>query len=130
MKHQAPSMDLWIKEAKAQDHSKQCGMYLFHNGIVRETAKAAVREGDTTTSDVKGMVFSYDQKKVNLAMERVRQMPGIFYVRVWLNEGKLEVGDDIMFVLIGGDIRPHVVDALQSLVGELKNECVTEKEIF
>jgi len=31
-------------------------------------------------------------------------------------------------VLIGGDIRPHVVDALQSLVGTLKNECVTEME--
>ena len=33
-----------------------------------------------------------------------------------------------MYVLIGGDIRPHVVDALQSLVGTLKKECVTETE--
>ena len=33
-----------------------------------------------------------------------------------------------MRVLIGGDIRPHVVDALQSLVGRLKSECVTEQE--
>ena len=57
-------------------------------------------------------------------------MPGIGYVRVWLNEGELQVGDDIMLVLIGGDIRPHVVDALQFLVGRLKNECVRETEIF
>ena len=34
-----------------------------------------------------------------------------------------------MLVLIGGDIRPHVVDALQSLVGRIKTECVSEKEI-
>ena len=30
--------------------------------------------------------------------------------------------------LIGGDIRPHVVDALQALVGTIKNECVSEVE--
>jgi molybdopterin synthase catalytic subunit len=55
-------------------------------------------------------------------------MPGIFYIRTWLAEGELEVGDDIMYVLIGGDIRPHVVDALQSLVGTIKNTCVVEQE--
>ena len=32
--------------------------------------------------------------------------------------------------ITGGDIRPHVVDALQYLVGRIKNECVTEKELF
>ncbi len=33
-----------------------------------------------------------------------------------------------MQVLSGGDIRPHVIDALQSLVGTIKNECVSEVE--
>ena len=33
-----------------------------------------------------------------------------------------------MLVLVGGDIRPHVIDALQTLVGTLKNECVSERE--
>ena len=40
------------------------------------------------------------------------------------------MGDDIMYVLIGGDIRPRVVDALQYLVSRVKNECVVEKEIY
>ena len=35
-----------------------------------------------------------------------------------------------MLVLVGGDIRPHVIDALQSLVGTLKSQCVTEEERF
>ena len=55
-------------------------------------------------------------------------MEGIYYVRVWLNEGELQVGDDIMYVLIGGDIRPHVVDCLQSLVETIKTTCVLEDE--
>jgi molybdopterin synthase catalytic subunit len=55
-------------------------------------------------------------------------MEGIYYIKVWLNDGELSVGDYIIYVLIGGDIRPHVVDALQYLVGRIKNECVTETE--
>jgi hypothetical protein len=35
-----------------------------------------------------------------------------------------------MLVLVGGDIRPRVIDALQFLVGKIKNECVTEQEIY
>ena len=125
-----PSMDAWIKEAKEDKSAPECGMYLFHNGIVRQSAKAKVRQGDISASDVKGMVFSYDKEKVEEAVENSQNMPGIGYVRVWLNEGQLEVGDNIMLVLVGGDIRPHVVDALQSLVGELKNHCVKEEELF
>ena len=64
------------------------------------------------------------------AIEEAMKLDGIYYVKAWLNEGELTVGDDIMYVLIGGDIRPHVVDALQFLVGKLKNECVEETEIY
>lgn len=125
-----PSMDAWLKEAKADANAAECGMYLFHNGVVRRSPKARVRMGDETAGPVRGMEFSYDGEKVEAAVESARCMPGIGYVRVWLNEGILSVGDDIMLVLIGGDIRPHVVDALQALVGQIKNTCVTEKEIL
>ena len=56
--------------------------------------------------------------------------PGVYYVRTWLNEGRCEVGDSLMYVLIGADIRPNCIDALQKLVGHIKNELVVEKEIF
>ena len=125
----APSMDQWLKEAKAHESAPKVGVYLTHNGIVRETARAKVREGAQDTRPVAGMLFSYDQEKVDAAIADTYQMDGIFYIRVWLNEGKLQVGDDIMYVLIGGDIRPHVVEALQSLVAKIKNECVIEKEL-
>ena len=124
-----PSVDAWLKEAKQDPDSPKAGMYLVHNGIVRQTAKARVRRGDETAADVAGMEFSYDEEKVRAAIADTQEMDGIFYVRVWLNSGRLTIGDDIMYVLIGGDIRPHVIDALQSLVGTIKNECVVETEI-
>ena len=129
MSKASPSMDAWLKEAKADASAANCGMYLTHNGTVRQTAKAKVREGAEGTKPVTGMRFGYDEEKVDRAIRAAYQLPGIYYIKVWLNEGELTVGDDIMYVLIGGDIRPHVVDALQSLVGTLKNECVTEQEL-
>lgn len=125
----APSLDAWIKEAKADPAAADCGMFLFHNGIVRQTARAQVREGKAS-APVTGMVFSYDEEKAAAARENALHMTGIQYVRTWLNEGELTVGDDIMLVLVGGDTRPHVVDALQALVSELKSKCVTETEKF
>lgn len=123
-------MDEWLGEAKKDLCASECGMYLFHNGVVRQTAKAAVRMGEKDTAAVTGMEFSYDREKLSAAVEQAKRLPGIYYVRVWLNEGLLHVGDDIMLVLIGGDIRPHVVEALQTLVGEIKNTCVIEKEVY
>ena len=124
-----PSVDAWLKEAKAHESAPLCGMYLTHNGTVRQTAKAKVRYGEENTKAVTGMIFSYNEEKVNSVIADTYKMDGIYYIKVWLNEGQLQMGDDIMYVLIGGDIRPRVVDALQYLVGRVKNECVVETEL-
>jgi len=129
MKKESPSIDAWLKEAKAHESAPKIGMYLTHNGTVRQTAKALVRHGAEDTQAVTGMEFSYDAAMVDAVIADTYQMEGIYYIKVWLNEGMLELGDDIMYVLIGGDIRPRVVDALQYLVGRIKNECVIEKEL-
>ena len=129
-KKTVPSADAWLAEAKASPEAAQCGMFLFHNGVVRASARARVRQGDEDAKPVREMEFSYDAQKVNAAVENALKLPGIYYARVWLNSGRLNVGDDIMLVLIGGDIRPHVTDALGILVGEIKTNCVTEREIY
>lgn len=127
-KKMSPSIDEWLAEAKMGSETAQEGMFLVHNGIVRQTTKAKVREGIDDGLQVTGMEFSYDEEKVDVAIAETLQMSGIFHAKVWLNEGHLEIGDDIMYVLIGGDIRPHVIDALQFLVGTIKTKCVVEIE--
>ena len=130
MSKPSPSMDQWLKEAKAHESAPKIGMYLTHNGIVRQSARSKVRQGDPNSKPVSGMVFSYNADLVESVINDARKLEGIYYVRVWLNEGQLQLGDDIMYVLIGGDIRPHVVDALQYLVGRIKTECVQETELY
>ena len=125
-----PSIDQWLNEAKMDEHADRIGMYLTHNGVVRKTAKSLVRENDLDAKDVKGMLFSYDKEKLEQIIDETKKLVGIYHVRVWLNEGELEVGDDLMYVLIGGDIRPNVTNALDYIVGKIKAECVTEEEIY
>ena len=84
-----PSMDTWLQEAKSHESAKKIGMYLVHNGVVRETAKAKVRAGAQDTRPVTGMHFSYDSAKVESAIEDTYKMDGIFYIRTWLAEGQL-----------------------------------------
>ena len=117
-----------LKEAKSKQDAGKEGMFLLHNGVVRQTPRQRVRQGIDNGSRVIGMEFSSDAAKVEAAIAATKKMKGIFHVRVWLNEGLLKPGDDIMYVLVGGDIRPHVFAALEFLIGRIKNECVTEVE--
>ena len=124
-----PSMDQWLAEAKASENADQCGMFLAHNGVVRATAKAQVREGESKPP-VAQVDFSYDAPGVEAAIAEALTWDGVYYVKVWLNEGVLNVGESIMYVMIGADIRPRCVDALQRLVEKIKSELVVEKEVY
>lgn len=125
-----PSLDAWLADAKASPNADQCGMFLTHNGVVRQTAKARVRENDQTAADVQAVKFSYDEEGLKTAVAEALTWDGVYYVRVWLNEGTAAVGDSLMYVLIGADIRPRCIDALQNLVGKIKTELVTEEEVY
>ncbi len=118
----------WLKEAKLAKDADKCGMYLMHNGVVRGTAKAQVREG-IESNPVTGMIFSYDDDKVKKVVLSTKEMPGIYYVRAELGSGQIEVGEDIMYVLIGADTRPHALEAFNYLMDEIKGNCVKEIEM-
>ena len=76
-----------------------------------------------------GMDLSYDPEALDAAIADTRELPGIIMVRAWLNSGRLEIGDDIMYALVSGDIRPNVLGALQSFVETIKTKVLTEIEL-
>ncbi|GAQ95099.1 molybdopterin synthase catalytic subunit [Thermodesulfovibrio aggregans] len=115
-------IDSWISEIKSHPQSSSIGMILVHNGIVRATSK----EG----KPVKGMRLSYNAQKLNEIIKEIKNREGVFEVRVWINEGELKIGDDIMKVLVAGRFRTDVIPALQELVSRIKNEVVHEEEII
>jgi len=127
---QMPSMDTWLREAKNHPDAHKVGIYLTHNGVVRRSARALVRQGVTNAPAVKAMRFSYRPDLLEDIIATALTREGIYFVRVWLNEGTLQVGDALMCILVGGDIRHRTLDCLDYLVGRIKNECVTEEEIY
>jgi len=126
----APSLEDWMREAEASAQAEKIGMYLSHRGVVRKSPKREVREGLEKLPPVKALRFSYDRKKAEDALRDAKALPGIFFVKLWLNEGELPVGTPIMQILVGGDIRPNVFHALESLVERLKRDCILEEEIY
>jgi molybdopterin synthase catalytic subunit len=116
-----PLLEAWLDEIKNGPDSSRIGMYLVHNGVVRGTA----RDG----SAVSGMNLSYDSRRLEQVVEQIEARPGVVAARVWINEGALAVGDDIMYALVAGDTREHVFSSLMEFVGLIKSEVVTEWDI-
>lgn len=116
-----PDVEQWLREVKAQPGSEGIGMVLVHDGVVRGTS----RSGDP----VRGMRLDVDRDRLAEVLADAASWPGILAVRAWVSEGDLTVSDDIMKVLVAGDIREHVFGALQRLVGLIKNEVVIETEV-
>lgn len=117
----AADVDAWIRDVKAQSDSAAIGMILTHHGIVRGTSRSG--------EPVRGMALHADRDRLAEALNEAESWPGVSAVRGWVNEGDLAVGDDIMKVLVAGDIREHVVEALQRLVALIKTEVLDESEV-
>ncbi|MEW6570948.1 MAG: molybdenum cofactor biosynthesis protein MoaE [Nitrospirota bacterium] len=110
----------WVKEIKRNSDFRELGMLLIHNGVVRATSK----NGET----VSGMLLSYDREKLDSLIKDFRKREGIVDIRAWINEGRLNVGDDIMYVLVAGKLRTNVFPVLEELVSRIKKEIVSEAE--
>ena len=72
------------------------GMILIHNGLVRATSK--------TGKPVRGMKISCDAEKLGRAAAEHKKREGVSDIWVWINSRELKVGDDILRLLVGGDV--------------------------
>jgi molybdopterin synthase catalytic subunit len=115
------NVDDWIRDVKAQPDSAAIGMILAHQGIVRGTSRSG--------EPVRAMLLGTDRGRLEDVLAEARTWPGVCAVCGWVNEGQLCVGDDIMKVLVAGDIRDNVFAALQRLVSLIKSEVLAESEV-
>jgi len=115
-------VDEWIGEIKKMADPKLLGMILVHNGVVRATSKNG--------KAVRMMKLSFDKEKLNFQLNQFRTKEGILDIRVWINEGNLNIGDDIMYVLVAGRFRNDVLPAMQELLSVIKNDIVREEEVY
>ncbi len=111
----------WMEEVKQQVDPENLGMILVHNGIVRGTSKSG--------KPVRGMRLSFDQKKLHSTVLALQQRKGIAAIKAWVNSGNLNVGDNIMLLLVAGRFRADVVPVFEELLSMVKNKIVSEEEV-
>ncbi|MBN2032183.1 MAG: molybdenum cofactor biosynthesis protein MoaE [Deltaproteobacteria bacterium] len=111
-----------IQKARKHHDAQKVGMIVSHLGIVRGTSRKGLA--------VKHIEVLYDHDKVNSIVNDIKNMPGIIEVLVDTREGLLEIGDEILAVVIAGDIRENVFHALITAVNRIKAEASKKKEML
>ena len=103
------------------DFSDKVGMILVHNGTVRGWSR-----NDRAT--VGSLSVKVDFGQTEALRQEFLQYPGIYDIVVEAHEGLLQPGDDLLFIVVAGDIREHVKPVLSDLLERIKSEAVSKEE--
>jgi molybdopterin synthase catalytic subunit len=108
---------------KDPQFAENVGMVLIHNGVVRGWSRKD--RGAVTAIEV-----SPDLEKMEEIRREFEKKPGIYKVLVEAKSGTLKPGDDLLFIVVAGDIRENVKPVLADLLDRIKAEAVSKSEIF
>jgi molybdopterin synthase catalytic subunit len=112
-----------LEQIKKHPDYHKTGMILCHNGVVRATS----REGDEVT----GLEITVDHDRLSRIISEQKKRPGIVEILIHINEGKaLKVGDDVMFLVVAGNIRENVIAVLTDTLNLVKSQVTSKKQFF
>lgn len=112
-----------IDKIKRNPEYDRVGMILCHNGVVRGTS----RDG----RKVSGLKIAVDHAKLMKIIDENKKRPGIVEILVEIAENKeLSVGDDVMFLVVAGDIRDNVIMTLNDTLNAIKTTVTKKTEFY
>jgi len=112
-----------MRDIKSHPDFDRVGMVLCHNGVVRATS----RDG----RKVSGLKVGVDHQKLAQILTEQKHRPGILDIRVEIAEKRdLSVGDNVMLLLVAGDIRENVIAVLTETLNLIKSTVTTKTEYF
>ena len=112
-----------IETIKKHPHYSKVGMILCHNGVVRGTSRDGRR--------VSGLNITVDYEQLRKVIEKHKKRSGIIEILVKIAEDKeLSVGDDIMLLVVAGDIRKNVIKVLSEAIDDIKSTVTKKTEYF
>ncbi len=107
---------------KRPDFADNVGMILVHNG----TARRWSRNGH---SNVCKLEVTPDYKKIEQIRQHFLKYKGIYEIIIDAKEGIFLPGEDLLYIIVAGDIRENVKQALAELLDRIKAEATVKKEI-
>jgi molybdopterin synthase catalytic subunit len=117
------SLERLIANVKSHPQISRAGMILCHNGIVREFDRSGARH-------VTGLKVSVNRSEIERVKLWAESQPGIVAVEVEAFEGEFHVGDDLLYVVVAGDIRENVFAVMRETVERIKADGVRKTELY
>lgn len=116
------SLESMISDIKNRPgYADQCGMILVHNGTVRAWSRKGHKK-------VLAVEVTPDEEKMGRICQELGARPGIFAISADANQGFLKPGDNLLYLVVAGDLREHVLGTMQELLNRIKSEAITKKE--
>jgi len=116
-------INLMLESIKKHPDFEKVGMVLCHNGVVRGTS----RDGRA----VKGLRVAVDHEKLAHIISTQKKIAGVADIRVEIAEDRdLAVGEDVMLLLVAGDIRENVIAVLTDTLNQIKTTVTNKTEYF
>ena len=103
--------------------AEHVGMLLVHNGVVRGWSRAGGRA-------VSSVSITLDRERLEAVRRDVEARPGIFAAEAQGREGTFPAGEDILLLVVAGDVRENVMGAMAEFLERAKAEAVTKTEHF
>jgi molybdopterin synthase catalytic subunit len=117
------SLTQLIERIKQHPDYPKVGMILCHNGVVRATSRDGRR--------VSGLRIVVDREKLHQVVETHKSRPGIVEILVHINgDMDLKVGEDVMYIVVAGDIRENVISTLQDTLNTIKSTVTQKTQYF
>ena len=107
---------------KRPDFTENVGMILIHNGTVRNWSRKDHQQVTALETEV-------NQQLVEELRQQYLKKPGIYEIIIEAHSGRFQPGDDLLFIIVAGDLREHIKPVLSELLDRIKAEAVTKREI-
>ncbi len=113
-----------IAELKQRpDFTDNVGMILIHNGVVRQWSRK-------DHSDVSDLEITVNHALIEELRQEYLKKPGIYEIIIETESGSFKPGDDLLFIIVAGDLREHIKPVLSELLDRVKAEAVSKNEVL
>ncbi len=102
--------------------AENVGMVLVHNGVVRAWSRE-------DKSEVVALEVCPNQRLLQELREEYLKRSGIFDIEIFAKHGRFLPGDDLLFIIVAGDIRENVKPVLAELLDRVKAEAISKREL-
>jgi len=111
-----------VDRIKTHPEYAKVGMILCHVGVVRGHS----RNGRTFS----GLDLQVDRGVLEGIVAEQKARPGIVEILVEIAEGPLAVGDEVMALVVAGELRDQVIPTLQDTLNAIKKDVTAKTEHF